>query len=173
VGIRDTWQRHHPEWEEACTLAAAIKELPVGYVLSLSQQWLTFENVQELLAIGYYALADRVKQVERILAHQITSALDRSNRPWAIVPFVNSSLVSDVAEALRSSTSGKKGLLGFAHDIEDGLPKTIVSMRTVEDIDVGAIAKKFAGGGGHSKAAGFSKKNWHNPYDILCMEEFK
>ncbi len=154
AGIRDTWQRQHPQWEVACAQAEALTFWPRERLLrAVPNEW------PEMLAIGGVLLVKKEEAVRRSIrdAQRTTIAGARV----VIIPTVET---SDVMEALVGETDI---VAGFAFRCEpDGVEKMQVSLRS-RDLDVSAIAKQY-GGGGHTRAAGFTVCAMpKGPYDTL------
>lgn len=161
AGIRDTWQRLHDRWHEACAQGEALKFWPWRrWFYADPRTWAS------MLQIGSVLVARTAEQVERALerAHRFVSATG-----LRVVCFEGVGLTSDAAEAV-----GKECdlLVGWGYHVD---PKTgwkvILSCRTKqEDIDIGEFAKLFPGGGGHRKAAGFQLNVLPydpNPYRVV------
>lgn len=168
VGIRDTWQRSDPKWDLACELCEALRFVPLA-------------NLLELGIDGSAALAERLgpilldkKQAEARKLAENAVRLNVSGLRVAIIADYDAT--DDVIDVLGDSVDL---LAGFAYVAEnDGSVKLCVSLRSRGDVDAMKIAKTY-GGGGHTKAAGFSLRvacagpaleqpSW-NPYDVIRM----
>lgn len=143
AGIRDTWQNHDPDWELAQDLHATLMGLPRGHWLrpggverAMSGEWLT---------LGKMFRAQRADQTRAICERGCIR-----EDGWAFFPGTGA-VMSDTAEALRGE--GVRIALGWFQVIKAGEIQTVCSLRSDGSLDVGALCKRF-GGGGHSRAAG-------------------
>lgn len=142
VGIRDTWQRDHERWDEACALAAWLAFCPLNRLLN--------QDAEHALGLGR-EVGSLLVEKRREAALAATNSAVRmvlNGRRVAIVP--GTDLVSDVADAIGD---GADIVAGFAFEHEP--VRLQWSMRSRGEVDVAAIAKHF-GGGGHTRAAGCS-----------------
>jgi oligoribonuclease NrnB/cAMP/cGMP phosphodiesterase (DHH superfamily) len=140
VGLGDTWQKDHPDFE----LARA------------------FANLVDLVGNDYEGLYEERELAEKLWASK-KKAFARSAEKaiWREVldkrvAFVNTLKTSDVAELLRAK--GANIIVGFAemYDPDRQVEWVGFSMRSDESWDCSAFAKKY-GGGGHVPAAGFGQ----------------
>lgn len=144
VGVRDTWQRQSPSWEDACHLSSALTFFGADF-------WL-----KRGLPDHDHVEAGRVVYERRLKkAAETAAALQPQTFRGVRFGLFNDStekLTSDVGEAARASGRDLDFVAGYFVTADEML---VVSMRSVADgFDVGAIAKAN-GGGGHTKAAGF------------------
>ena len=159
IGIRDTFQTGHPRWNEACQISAAVWSLPLGYWLS---QKPVINDLVKLM--GNTQIKRREAQVTN--AYDQLEVIRLPGPPWSpsFGIFADSkSCISDVAELARRKRLCEN-VLGF-HFVKDGPKeplKLMVSCRSDGRLDSAMLAKYF-GGGGHTKAAGFSLP--YNPWD--------
>jgi hypothetical protein len=144
AGIRDTWQRTSPRWNEAIAQHEALMFWPRA-------KWLDapVADWPRLLEIGPTLLEKQAERVQR--------AIDKAWRfvlgGVRLVVLDRVELTSDVAETLHSSVDL---VVGFGYRAEEGSKLTLAfSMRSHTDFDCAAFAK-HEGGGGHTRAAGFS-----------------
>lgn len=144
AGVRDTWQKSDKRWEAACAQAEALRfwptEMLVGAPVAFWDERLRIGDVlfQKKLAVAR-EIADS--------AHRFTS---RRGTSIAMFPTIDS---SDVAEQLGYSADVA---VGFGYKTRaDGSVVMIFSLRSRREYDVGALCKAH-GGGGHTRAAGFS-----------------
>jgi hypothetical protein len=144
AGIRDTWQRSSPRWTEACAQHEALMFWPRA-------KWLEapIDAWSRLLDIGPTLIDRRAESVRR--------ALDRALRvviSGVRVVFLDGvELTSDAAEALGEEADL---VAGFGYRADEASRLTLAfSMRSHTDFDCAAFAK-HEGGGGHTRAAGFS-----------------
>ncbi len=197
AGIRDTWQRSHDRWREACAQARVLMFYPKhhwvrpsrtersdhGPGMSLDNilnEWPTYEALGEVL---------EQKNEERV-TELIESAYSFTSRKGTRVAVVAGTDTSDVAEALDVDL-----VIGFAYSTErtygaqlfhvTQTPKMRLSTRSHTTFDCAAFTKTLGGGGGHTKAAGcsrpvylFDAAAWGlsmNPYSTIVdlVEEFE
>lgn len=157
-GIRDTWQKHDPDWTTACAQAEALRFWPVETLLELHpSQW------DSKLSLGEILWSRKLNTAAKI-SHECYRWRSPAGNTVAIFPGVRWS--SDVAEAL-----GSRADLVIAYDIvyEDGGFKIICSSRSRGTFDCGALALAH-GGGGHTLAAGFAVPmtlDSPNPYRVI------
>lgn len=157
-GIRDTWQKKSPDWQEACELAEALRFWPLETLLKAEPySWKDYTNLGELL------WSKKLKTVAKVAEHVYRWTSPKGTRAAF---FQGVRLSSDVAEAIGHDTD-----LIVAYDIahEDGQLKLICSSRSRGSYDCGSLALAH-GGGGHTRAAGFNLPmtiDSPNPYRML------
>ena len=142
AGIRDTWQTKDPRWLEACAQAEALRFWPKETLLAVKPlEW------SGLMAIGPVIVAKNRERDKRTLegSHRFISSLGR------VVCFQGLE-TSDIAETLAADADL---VAGWSYSIDAGVKRMQISLRSREDVDVAALAKRY-GGGGHTKAAGFT-----------------
>jgi hypothetical protein len=160
AGIRDTWQRSSPRWNEACSQHEALMFWPRATWLEAP-----IDAWSRLLDIGPTLLDKRAERVRR--------AIDKAFR--VVVGGVRTvfldgvELTSDAAEALGEEADL---VVGFGYRADETAKLTLAfSMRSHTDFDCAAFAM-HEGGGGHTRAAGFSipsdPMNDGTPYRVLC-----
>ncbi len=168
AGIRDTWQRQSPLWEDACHQATVLHFIPNEQWLSMSLReiglsWLEYAKIGKLLWDKQIASTKRAVEG----GYRFTSA-----KGTKVITFDNVKATSDAAELLGSEVDL---VVGFAMFVEPGQPKPklIFSTRSHANFDCGAFCKSL-GGGGHTRAAGFNIEvvvesgGWTpNPYSAL------
>lgn len=153
AGIRDTWQTSSPDWNTACELAEALRFYP-------PESWLHGDAFsrdnkgwwEERQQLGETLWA---KHLDKIRSH-IDKAYRFTVDETRVIVFPGSSPVtSDTAELVGSEADL---VVGFVfHGLENGQASLGFSTRSHTTFDCGAFCKKL-GGGGHTKAAGFSVK---------------
>lgn len=179
VGVRDTWQTDDPRFRAGQEITRALMSKPAAYWLdALHVAWVA----EPEMAAGR-ALLEAHEDAVRQAADQCVEV-----RPGFVVFQENSvgaRLTSDVAEAYRQSYPHLNGLVaGFSFVVDAGDAPTVpnlgrdhdairlvVSLRSLGDFDVCALAKRH-GGGGHTKAAGFSvplAETRLSPYEYLSV----
>lgn len=139
AAIRDTWQREHPRWRDACALNQALKL----YGLKADENsWVWVECLFSRMDTGYALLAKHEAKIA-----------ERHEAAWtygSVLIHQDVELTSDIAEFDQGTEHPHDIVAGFAYIAE----RLVVSMRS-NKINVGTIAHAH-GGGGHKKAAGFS-----------------
>jgi len=167
IGIRDTWQRQDPRWDEACKNTEVVRFYP-------PQEWMIdrpfsytkydwWRNREEVGQLLINKTKDRVEK-------GIKSALQFTVQGVRVTVLSGtSSITSDSAEALGDTTDF---VVGFHYPgIEEGKAKIVFSTRSHTDFDCGKFCKSL-GGGGHTKAAGFTVPfdpfgDTPNPYQLI------
>lgn len=157
AGIRDTWQRDSPHWTEACEQAEMLRFFPWS-------EWAEFFGnrcifvpmaglLHERMRFGRLLVAKHAERVDRALASAYRFTTGKGTN---VVAFQGLDLTSDAAEKLGD---GPDLVVGFGftvdHTGDRQTPRAIFSTRSHTAFDCAAFAKHF-GGGGHTKAAGFS-----------------
>lgn len=151
-GIRDTWQRQDPDWFKACHLAEALTFWPEKDLVGLPPaQWAS------KLALGEMLYNRRLKHAKRAADNGYYFT---SGKKVRAVVFEGVRASSDAAEYLGDKVDL---VIGFATHAEEGRPAVQFSTRSHTYFDCAAFAKSFPGGGGHTKAAGFT----FEPPDML------
>lgn len=146
VGIRDTWQKHHSDFELASQVSEALRVLsfeglcdrPLSDVLVAAMD---FGPI--LLERKLAAARDVAAQAVRIQAGALRVA---------VIP--STTLTSDAAELIEDADV----VAGFAYRADPGGTGLRLqwSLRSRTGVDVSAIAARHPGGGGHTAAAGFA-----------------
>jgi oligoribonuclease NrnB/cAMP/cGMP phosphodiesterase (DHH superfamily) len=149
AGIRDTWVRSSEDWPRACSQASVLSFMP-------REKWLA-----EPLHIHLNEWEKRYKWIGDILEEKNANRIDKAIRGshsrttpngTRVVIFEGLSNSSDACEQLGSNADL---VVGYGSCVEDGQSKTVFSTRTAGEFNCSAFAKSH-GGGGHTKAAGFS-----------------
>jgi hypothetical protein len=174
TGVRDTWLNKHPLWEAACIAATALR--PSTSVFP-AESWLTLKHPFSLenqkwwagrFEVGEWLNRKKNQSVEKALkgAHHFTSS-----RGTRVVLFSGITLSSDAAESVGATADL---VVGFDYvGIEAGAGTLVFSTRSHTDFNCVSFCK-FWGGGGHTKAAGFSVKfniaeGAQDPYSVFAM----
>lgn len=143
AGIRDTWQTQDPRWRAACEQSAALFFWPPDEVVGLApDQW------REKLDIGKVLFQRTLDTAKKIGDKCYRFTTEKGTR---VALFEGIKKTSDVAEYLDTEVDLVIGYAVFADDH----PKMVFSTRSHTHYDCGKFAKAH-GGGGHTKAAGFS-----------------
>ncbi len=146
AGIRDTWQRQDPRWDDACAQAAALVFYGPQWLIDSRTPWLTEEQQR----------TGRIAHERRV-----STARAAASRcfPFGNAVLLNDTerLVSDVAEYLRSVSFAYGILAAFDYAVNSVCDVVIrFSLRSIDPrIDALPIALAN-GGGGHARAAGFT-----------------
>jgi oligoribonuclease NrnB/cAMP/cGMP phosphodiesterase (DHH superfamily) len=151
-GIRDTWQRGHARWREAIRQHEILMFMPrerwlaldLGGVNSIAATW------KDMEWIGDVRLQKQEMTVQKIIERSWKFTTAKGTR---VVTFEGVKQSSDVADAI---DKGADLVVAFNYEIQNGTPKMIFSTRSHTHYDCGEMCKSF-GGGGHTKAAGFSR----------------
>lgn len=176
AGVRDTWQTASPDWQAALKQHLVLNFFP-------PETWLVPNNVFHIndpqtwairMGMGDLLLSMEVAKTAKAVegSFRFTSA-----KGVRCVVFAGTHTTSDAAELLGQQADLVMGWAYFVEQAADTVgwpgsgvgPKMVVSCRSRGDFDASALAKTF-GGGGHTKAAGFSVRvgaNDPNPYIFL------
>jgi hypothetical protein len=177
VGVRDTWRKDDPRWGEALELHAVLESFP-------REHWLAPNGIRNALealdtGIGAALVARKANVIEQLVATGLIrrvvgsgilgqqGAVDHAVKPrvtWALSA-APSEFVSDLGEAARAA--GVDVLVNIQSIVRAGALWHTVSLRSNETCDVGAIAKRY-GGGGHMRAAGFQAPQDSSPLDLFA-----
>lgn len=145
AAVRDTWDREHPLWADACEQAEAL----VFYGWEGIVEEGPFAEDAHLpgkMGVGKILRANRLKKAAALAASAMRGETAKGTR----VAVVNDLDTSDAAELVDADV-----LAGFEyfHDGDEVMVR--FGLRSRDGYNVGAIAKAN-GGGGHSQAAGFT-----------------
>lgn len=159
VGIRDTWQNKDPRWREACILAEVMRFYP-------KEEWLGDNRVLPFHPGNQGFWAERLKLGNLLWTKHEKTILKCLSKSWfytspkgtRVVIFQGTKQSSDVAEHMDQQAD-----LIMSFDYECETPpetkpiakKIAYSLRSHTNFDCMKFAKTL-GGGGHTKAAGFS-----------------
>ena len=149
AGVRDTWQRDSPDWEEACAQAEALAFWPW-------KKWSEFafdgngftRELEAMLAIGPVLYEKKMASARKLALEAHRATTEKGTR-LAIVPTRET---SDVAEFIGDEADVVIGF-SYARPSSAG-PVLALSLRSHGGYHVGALCKKLLGGGGHQAAAG-------------------
>lgn len=146
AGIRDTWQRQDPRWDEACAQSAALTFWPEQEMLDTP-----LKSWAQKLCVGQMLYQRGLDHAKRSSDNSVRFVTAKGTR---CAVFQGTKQTSDAAEYLEDSVDI---IIGYASFNEDDNPVTVFSLRSHTNYDVGALCKAH-GGGGHSAAAGFTFK---------------
>lgn len=158
AGIRDTWQKDDADWFEACAQGEMLRFYP-------AEDWLNLQGTEgsdismfepqndtwwaNRMALGHLILKRHAEGVKKAIARAYRATTIKGT---SVVILSDIKTPSDAAEALGDEADL---VMGFFLEIRDGQAMMNVSTRTRGDFDCAAFCKRL-GGGGHTKAAGFS-----------------
>lgn len=146
AGIRDTWQKHDPRWEEACAQSNALFFWPPERLLNSAVMAWPF-----LLDIGPVLFAKNLEKAANYAANAYRFVTAGGLRV-AMFMSNNVSASSDAAEILGQEADL---VIGFSVGLNDTkVPGMTFSCRTRGNFNASALALAH-GGGGHTNAAGF------------------
>jgi hypothetical protein len=145
AGIRDTWQKHDPRWLAACEQAEALRFWPMERLLGSDPN--TWPGL--IQPIGSVIFAKNLKKAQKITE---TAYRFVSTGGTRVIIFEGGGMSSDVAEAAGNTADL---VVGFSYKTDEGNPIIVFSTRSHADFNCGAFCKAH-GGGGHTRAAGFS-----------------
>lgn len=158
AGIRDTWVRDSPEWDEACRQADILMFMPKERWLSESlyvhlERWeMKYDWIGEVLE------AKNKRAVEKSIEGGFRYTTENGTR--AII-FENVKTTSDVSDNLTDVDV----VIGYTSFSEGGSLKTVFSTRSRGNFNCLEFCKRH-GGGGHTKAAGFSVTGIHDEHPV-------
>lgn len=170
AGIRDTWQKTDPRWEDACIQAQGVLFPPMEYFTNngdmiLGSEW------RKLLWCGKIRLDKIRKTAARAVRDGFKFTTPKGTK---VVVFSGVKLASDAAEVPEAADFDL--IVGFDVFVDHGVPKLICSTRSRKEFDCAAFCKAN-GGGGHLRAAGFNIENptlipWaHVQERVLAFEQ--
>jgi hypothetical protein len=167
IGIRDTWQKHDSDWLKGCELAESIRFFP-------QESWLIpdpFAQDREpwwkpRLAVGQRLVEKQLTTLRKVLEGAYRFVSESGTR---VVMFSGTKFTSDACEMVKDAADLIVGFDFFA--IEDGQATLGFSTRSFTSFDCAAFCRSL-GGGGHSKAAGFSVRfspvvGTQDPFSLL------
>jgi hypothetical protein len=148
AGIRDTWQRQSPRWEDACAQAAALRFWPVGDILRpLPDGRTDWPNVARKMEIGPVLIAKDRERDDRTISEAL-----RFEEGGVRVLCFEGHHTSDISDRLWAEIDL---VMGWRYYVDAGAPKVAFSLRSRGGFSAADFAKRF-GGGGHTQAAGFT-----------------
>lgn len=147
AGIRDTWQKDNPDFRKASEQAAMLTFFPWDYWVK--RDYLDFDFAGEM-DVGKSLLEKRMREATKCA----NDSLIFETKGYRVAVFNDpDKLCSDVSEIHRNN--GIDVVAGFYYFKDQGQLNITYSLRSNDKFDVGQVANQL-GGGGHSKAAGFS-----------------
>ena len=170
AGVRDTWQKSSPLWEESCVQGSALFFVPQEELLAIGLKQISNDWEIRYKWAGQLRNLKHLKTVQRAVQEGMRHTTAEGVR---ILMFQGTKLSSDAA-----------GVPGVEADIICGFDviwekgqkqiKYLYSVRSRSNFDCSALAK-FHGGGGHKGAAGFNIITpTSDPYNqfIMAVREF-
>lgn len=165
AGVRDTWQRSDPRWREACIQHHVLMFIP-------RERWMNVQLARVAeewhlhVVLGSLLQEKQDEATRNVIAGAYRFTTSRGTR---VVVFEGLRQTSDAAESIGSDADL---VIGFGFRVErDGImqkPKMMLSLRSHTTFDCAVMAMAH-GGGGHTKAAGFSRELDHelaHPYEL-------
>lgn len=151
AGIRDTWQKHDPRWRQACEVAESLRFWPWEHV----EKYRDVSSWNQLLAIGPVLVNRNDKKLEKILEGAFQY---RSGKGRRVTLFEGLKPTSDAAEKLGDTNDLTIGMAFFTEKDPEGQTQQVMifSTRSRGSFNCRNFAMAH-GGGGHTKAAGFSR----------------
>jgi len=155
-GIRDTWQRDSEQWRMACVLAESFRFYP-------EKSWLEVAAKDRIFSAEFKRWWEERWEVGQILRQRTEGYVDyavnkalrfTTPRGTRVAVISGTKLTSDTADAIHEDADL---LVGFKYGgiEEDGRANLTFSTRSHTNFNCAEFCNKF-GGGGHTKAAGFS-----------------
>ena len=143
---RDLWRFQLAGTQEITT--AIYEKMPLSFKTFGSL------NLKSLFSVGRIQVAQMARMVKRLAryAHPI-----KIGNASGLAVNASPCFSSDLGHLLAEKSSG----VGMVYYYDGGKQKWTYSLRSIGDLDVGALAVQY-GGGGHVNAAGFSLN--HNPF---------
>jgi uncharacterized protein len=163
AGVRDTWQSSSPDFRRSNEQAAALTFWPVEKWLSLREPFErgVFE-LERMLDLGSVLFVKKLEAAKKALSQSWRTTVNNIR----CVVFEGTTLTSDVAELVGDNADL---IVGFGFVVEDGEFLLNVSTRSHTTFDCAEFARSL-GGGGHTKAAGFTVPfgpKALNPYSLF------
>lgn len=154
AGIRDTWQRHNPEWYEATLQGEILYFWPREFWLDIRLFDIARLWEEKFHPVGSILMKKQKASTDWMIEESYRFSSANGTR---ILCFNSTRATSDVAEMI---DKGADLIVGFKYKCEtsdDGKQtrKIIFSTRSHTSYDCMSFCK-FHGGGGHTKAAGFT-----------------
>lgn len=171
AGIRDTYQRQSPEWDEGCQHAETLMFFPKEHWLGMSFTELASRWEKEFRPLGPLLMVKKRNTVDSFIEKSYRFQTAKGTRVCVISSHAHT---TDTADFLRDQVDL---VLGFGYLVSDGKPKVICSTRAHTGFNCIGLAESH-NGGGHTKAAGFSLEltsSIGNPYEMArkLVEEFE
>lgn len=165
AGIRDTFKKDSPDWEEACIQTEALAFYPSDYFASEDNRDGTHQLTDKELEIGKIQHEKFKRTIKRVVEEAYI--LDWNNIKVAIIPGYR--VISDASEELRKLGVPVTLAFTFRHN-ENKLTLTASARSDATIFDCNKFCAKY-GGGGHIPAAGGLTvditKDTLNPYSLL------
>lgn len=163
AGVFDTWQRQSPEWEAARVQQAILTFPTQSFWLQLPFSEIAASWDTRFKWVGEAKIASQDKRTSKSIAEAHRFTTTNGTR---VVLFEGLSHSSFAAETLDQEADL---VVGFSYRVEDGKRILVFSTRSHTNFDCSSFARSH-GGGGHTKAAGFSihlSEGDPNPYSMF------
>jgi hypothetical protein len=154
AGIKDTWQKHNSRWHEAGAQTCML----TFYSWEYWKRKIGDYYFSEEMEVGRMIYEDRMLKAEKLADKAFVFKVVVNDSGYKIAIFNDPDrYTSDVSEILRNR--GVNVVAGFFYTKRpsDENPLICFSIRTDGSINASDLAKTIPGGGGHTKAAGFSE----------------
>lgn len=154
AGIRDTWQKSHARWREACIQAEMLRFYPAENWFEVKAPF-SYSNEKwfhERMVLGELLLKKHEKSVEKSIEKAFRCQTEKGTR---IVILGSTHTTSDAADLIGDQADV---VIGFGFEVDpkgDGFPRMYCSTRSRGSFNCSAFCERW-GGGGHTKAAGFN-----------------
>ncbi len=155
VGIRDTWQRNDPKFDEASALSSALLFYERADLLS-GEYFFDYHSkyeersTKELNRIGRVLLNQRRNKASKLINEGYQIRDESHGLTILIVESEQEKLTSDVADLWKYQVDI---VVGFKYITENNKCKLNLSFRSTGEYNVMELAKRL-GGGGHYFASG-------------------
>lgn len=161
AGIRDTWQTKDPRWGKACAQASWVmffgeEDCLKTPLLGEPERWVFRSSVGDMLFDEH--MRGITKAVEGSFRTTINglrvAILQGATNSSDSAEMLGEDSKVDIVVGFSYYDEGEEGREEWSREFSQGL-KMVCSCRTRTSFDVSKLAK-FYGGGGHTKAAGFT-----------------
>lgn len=151
VGIRDTFVRSSPRWNEACGISEVLRFYPPTKFVDEPIKF--FDHIADHAELGATLYKKHLDSARRERDRSFRTEF--GNVSVAIVPTLSTTDIADVFDEPMENVPDV--VIGFGFFSEKNVPKISLSLRSHKDFDCSAFAKRF-GGGGHIRAAGCTQE---------------
>jgi len=149
VGIRDTWQRHHPTWTAACNLSAALQFMPWNHWELKEPRFNDAKEWRNAIKLGMGIRERHLDRVNHVVKQARFFESAQKTKVWTMPGGFHNEFATDAADVL-----GDQADLVVTFDHQwDGHQDLQLSLRSRGAFDCKAFCKEY-GGGGHTNAAG-------------------
>ena len=148
AGIRDTWVRNSPEWDDACRQADVLMFVPRDRWMEQSLEEIVLNWDHHYKWVGEVLEAKQKRSIQKSIEGGLRHTTPKGTR---ILVFEGVKTTSDVSDTVEDVDL----VIGTTTFVEAGSLKMVFSTRTSGSFNCLELCKRY-GGGGHTKAAGFS-----------------